>query len=467
MDQTRLIEDVLAETSIPEFPQTGRYLSISEARRIVRDSIDYVGRYGDALTYKYLLGHCRRLSITLAMVPFAESSQASCLDVGCFGYMGLWAWRFLGYTQVEGIELHRDKGEPVSNRLIKVGQDELEIKIHNFDIAISNWPLQGCFDTVLFLETLEHINSDPMGVMLNVTNRMHDKSTLIMSVPNAVSYATLQRFVSGMPPWTYWFFHPDLTHEPRHCFEYTPIVLKTLLRAAGLEETAFRTICAYENREALDDIFAIGEALSIDPKLFGETLIAVAKKRPDAEIVRYPDCIYDSDRYYNSMFPSIKLIQRKAIKAFSESCAKESNNSTINKMKAEVAELRAQVSELADGSDRLRAQVAKRDCEVTELKARLLEAERGSDGLRQQLSKALFICEGFLTQKRMLESLDGKFSRLEESLDGKFSWLTDIRLQDNLRILISWQRKMLRPVHWMWLRLLPLRRIIARLRRRV
>jgi glycosyltransferase involved in cell wall biosynthesis len=35
-----------------------------------------------------------------------------------------------------------------------------------------------------------------------------------------------------------------------------------------------------------------------------------------------------------------------------------------------------------------------------------------------------------------------------------------------IRMVASWQRKMLRPVHWVWLRLLPLRRAIARLRAR-
>ena len=41
----------------------------------------------------------------------------------------------------------------------------------------------------------------------------------------------------------------------------------------------------------------------------------------------------------------------------------------------------------------------------------------------------------------------------------------DVSLQE-VRLVASWQRKMLRPVHWVWLHLLPLRRAIARLRNR-
>ncbi len=99
-----------------------------------------------------------------------------------------------------------------------------------------------------------------------------------MSAPNAVSYKTLQEHLTGMPPWTYWFFHPDLSREPRHVFKYTPFVLKVLVQASGLQESAFRTICAYSDRNAVDDIFEIGEELSIDPRLFGETMIVQARK---------------------------------------------------------------------------------------------------------------------------------------------------------------------------------------------
>ncbi|MFC7399556.1 hypothetical protein ACFQU1_20295 [Chelatococcus sp. GCM10030263] len=36
-----------------------------------------------------------------------------------------------------------------------------------------------------------------------------------------------------------------------------------------------------------------------------------------------------------------------------------------------------------------------------------------------------------------------------------------------LRLVASWHRKILRPVHWLWIKLFPVRRMIARLRRRV
>jgi len=380
MDQQSLIKEVLGGKAPPEVPGVGQYLSLQQALRVVDETIDYVGRNADAVTYKYLEGHRNRLATTLTMIPIAVKENASFLDVGCFGYVAFWARRHLGYARAEGIELHTAVDEPVSLRPVRVGQDEITYKVYNFDIARPEWPVEGTYDTITFLETLEHVNSDPMGVMLNVTARMHEASTLVMSVPNAVSYLTLRQFVSGMPPWTYWFFNPDLMHEPRHCFEYTPIILKALLRAAGLEATAFRTICAYSDRATLDDIFAIGEALSIDPSQFGETMIAQARKSTDVDLVRYPDCLYDGEHYYKSTFPLIEPIQREAISSF---------------MRSHVAIL----SFMRARSD-----------EVADLKAKLAAAEERADVLQSQLFSALFSCEGLISS--MLVPKSGGFEWL-------------------------------------------------------
>jgi 2-polyprenyl-3-methyl-5-hydroxy-6-metoxy-1,4-benzoquinol methylase len=316
MDQQELVRQVLCDLpAVPEVPPKGRYLTPAEAEAIVADTIEHVAKTGDAREYVYLNGHRRRLIATLTMIPKAETEDATCLDIGCYGCMAFWAWRNLGYSRVTGIEMRPGEG-PVLTRSIEMGGHRLEFPVHNFDIAQPTWPLDGTFDTVLFLETLEHVDRDPSGVMLNVTGRMTRDSTLVASVPNSVSYKTLQEFITGAPPWTYWFFHPDLSHEPRHSFEYTPIFFKIFLRCAGLAELAFRTVCAYVEREAVEDIFEMGAALSVDPRMFGETMIVQASKVADEPLVRYPDCIYDGDRYYRSTFPVLRPRMETARLAF-------------------------------------------------------------------------------------------------------------------------------------------------------
>jgi 2-polyprenyl-3-methyl-5-hydroxy-6-metoxy-1,4-benzoquinol methylase len=376
MDQRLLARYVLdTATALPSAPTAGQYLTIEQAESIVNDTVDRAGQDCDAAAYKYLVGHRRRLAISLTFIPIAEANDASFLDVGCYGYMAFWAWKHLGYRRVEGIELLNEAPNERLARQVKVEGDQLDFTVHNFDIAAPEWPLRETFNTVVFLETLEHVNSDPMGVMLNVVGRMRTDSTLVMSVPNSVSYQTLHEFIAGMPPWTYWFFHPDLKHEPRHAFEYTPFVLKFLLRAAGLEEVAFRTICAYCDRKDLDEIFEIGEELSIDPRLFGETMIVQARKNSDLEIVRYPDCIYSNERYYRSTFPVLESKRRHAVKTFLDTRRGREQNLLTLKDKLSAA-----------------------DAQLDELKTKLDVSEYQIHGLESQLAKALFICDRYMTK---------------------------------------------------------------------
>ena len=316
MNHMDLVAGVLADIgSVPEAPTKGRYLNLGEANAIVEDTILHSRRSGSAQEYEYLKGHRHRLAESLTMIPKAESEEASCLDIGCYGYMAFWAWRYLGYAKVEGIEMR--PGEPAEIvRDVEINSERLTFRVHNFDISQPEWPLHGTFDTLLFFETLEHVTQDPSGVMLNVTKRMTPVSTLVISVPNAVSYKTLQEFMTGAPPWTYWFFQPDLTHEPRHSFEYTPIFFKILMRSAGLDELAFRTMTTYVEQDSIKDYVEIGRALSVEPRMFGETMIAQARKVTEEPLFRYPDCIYDSERYYKTTYPLLRPGLDAALDAF-------------------------------------------------------------------------------------------------------------------------------------------------------
>jgi 2-polyprenyl-3-methyl-5-hydroxy-6-metoxy-1,4-benzoquinol methylase len=345
MDQQELVRQVLHDLpDVPEAPVEGRYLTTAEAEAIVEETIEHVQRTGAAREYVYLNGHRRRLTVSLTMIPKAEGSNATCLDIGCYGYMAFWAWRHLGYARVLGIEM-RPGEAPVLTRSIEMGGQRLDLEIRNFNITEESWPLEGNFDTILFFETLEHVDRDPSGVMLNVTRRMTRDSILIISVPNAISYKTLQEFLTGAPPWTYWFFHPDLNHEPRHSFEYTPIFFKIFLRAAGLAERAFRTICAYVERKAVEDIFEIGATMSIEPRMFGETMIVQARKVDDEPLFRYPDCIYDGDHYYRSTFPVLSDRLGAARLAIADRSKQAERTVQEVRQQAEEAEQRARAAE--------------------------------------------------------------------------------------------------------------------------
>lgn len=308
MNQRWLIDHVLSESSsLPESPDDSKaYLSEDEAGEIVDSTLDYLGAHGDETEYTYMRGHRTRLIHALSMIPKADNDQSSLLDIGCYGYMAYWAARHLGYKRVVGIEWHPEQLDPIIHRTLAVGDDQLSFDSYNFDIATPDWPIEGQFDTVLFFEVLEHINEDPMGVMERVNASLTMGGILVMSVPNAISYKTLREYLVGMPPWTYWFYQPDLSHEPRHCFEYTPIVFQSVLVASGMRTNAFRTIYAYSTMENEHRVLDLAAGLGFEPHAMGETMIAQATKTRDGVPLRYPDVLYSPEGYYKNIYPRLQ-----------------------------------------------------------------------------------------------------------------------------------------------------------------
>jgi hypothetical protein len=231
-----------------------------------------------------------------------------------------------------------------------------------------------------------------------------------------------------MPPWTYWFFHPDLGHEPRHAFEYTPFILKFLLRASGFDELAFRTIRAYSERKGLDDIFEIGGELSIESRLFGETMLVQARRNPELEIVRYPDCMYSSERYYRSTFPLLEEKRRRAIDGFLESRRERART------EGELRELEEKSVASECRMRELEAEQAAREKRCHELET---EAEVFRERIREQeaqLYEALALCDRYLTRVSSCEQLDASRKRIHE-LESRIHELesTEEKLQAILR----------------------------------
>lgn len=314
MNQEWLMKSVLKDQhTVPDSPNNGRdYLSLEEAFVIVDETIDYLGQHGDETEYTYISGHRKRLAHSLSMIPKAQGKDESCLDVGCYGYMLLWAKKYLGYDRVVGIEWHPDNQDAIIHRRLELNDYSLDFDSHNFDISTSQWSVDEEFDTALFFEVLEHINHDPMGVMERIHHRLKLNGTLVMSVPNAISYKTLREFLVGMPPWTYWFYEPDLSHEPRHCFEYTPLVFKSLIRATGLAEHAFRTIYAYTEPANEAQTIKIAQAIGFSEQELGETMIINSTKVSEQVELRYPDVIYSPKGYYEHIYPQLQSRLRDA-----------------------------------------------------------------------------------------------------------------------------------------------------------
>lgn len=400
MNQDWMIKDVLSHMkNVPDTPSDGRnYLTLDEATRIVDETVDYLGAHGSETEYTYINGHRKRLAHSLTMIPKAQNDQESLLDIGSYGYMCLWAKKHLGYHHVEGIEWHPDNSETVIHRTIALADDSIELESHNFDISQPEWTLSSKFDTILFFEVLEHINHDPMGVMEHIHGLLKPNGTLVMSVPNAISYKAFKEFMVGMPPWTYWFYEPDLSHEPRHCFEYTPIIFKMLIQASGLQENAFRTIYAYSDVDKEQQTLEIARVLGFEDQDFGETMIINATRRSDQINIRYPDALYSPNGYYKNVYPHIQ-------------------------------------GRLAQVVDRFRMNTFRGHPDTADVPSSIESASKGSESheYRDQLNELLFTCDSQLQiqdqMKQQIDQLESEHASTLKQLKETQDWAHDLQRQ--------------------------------------
>jgi 2-polyprenyl-3-methyl-5-hydroxy-6-metoxy-1,4-benzoquinol methylase len=407
MNQDWLIQDVLKNFNTPpESPDNGRaYLSLDEAFEIVDQTIHQLGEHGCETEYTYINGHRKRLAHSLSMIPKAKGKGESCLDVGSFGYMPLWAKLHLGYDRVVGIEWHPDNEDPVITRTLTLGDESIVLESHNFDISTDDWKLDEVFDTVLFFEVLEHINHDPMGVMSQIQSHLHTNGSLIMSVPNAISYKVLKEFLVGMPPWTYWFYEPDLSHEPRHCFEYTPIIFKTLIRACGMNENAFRTIYAYTEEKNETETIQLASRLGIESKDFGETMIINASKVAEEVRLRYPDVLYSPDGYYKNIYPHLYARLREVFSrmhgiTFGEPETNQEVDNTLTSAPESHSQLHEQQSQINELLFTCNSQL-----DIQEnLQTSLASMESSRDQLRKELQQTRDWAEDLQNDKSALEA---------------------------------------------------------------
>ena len=305
-------------SSLPKHPQSGDYLNMAEAQEIVDETLRFVEEKGDPIELVYLKGHRKRLIETLQVVPKALSPEAKFLDVGCYGYFGLWACRNLGYATAVGTEMPREDETLKATRKVVLGQQSVDMEVYHFDLTDDTWPFDEEFDTVICLEVLEHVDHDPSGVLDRLRDRLKMGGTLVLSGPNGVSYKTLGEMFSGMPPWTYWFYNPDLSHEPRHSLEYTPFTNALMLRAAGFSHDSFKTIDAYNERADVSDIYEIAGEMGFDVVNFGDTMISTATKVKQEAIIRFPDAIYSGKNYYESTWPLVEETRRVAMQRFAD-----------------------------------------------------------------------------------------------------------------------------------------------------
>jgi len=234
----------------------------------------------------YLFDALDRFRITMALLPPGLAPGARVLELGANPYFLTRLLIKRGYKVTCANYFGEDYAGP--NVQVVSGQrtgERHEFEFDHFNIERDPFPYpDDSFDLVLCCEILEHLPSDPIHMLAEISRVTAPGGSLLLTTPNATRATNLLRIMAGENPYEEMSGYGTYG---RHNREYTVNELRLLLDALGY---------------AVDDVFAIDihddlpgvPALpGIDQADRGDNLFALA--RPvDGPRWRYPSWLYAS-----------------------------------------------------------------------------------------------------------------------------------------------------------------------------
>ena len=238
---------------------------------------------------EYYRVHRTRYAQTLALVPPARPGERL-LELGAaFHHMTPYLAERLGYK----VHCHDLLAEGDAPRHVIESEDRtrrIEVPVASFDLERDRFPYPDAhFAAVVCCEILEHLNVDPMGMLLEIRRVLKDDGVLILTTPNVSCTESLLALIEGRSPYVYGKFERSGRPADRHNREWTPGEVSRLLACAGFATEKLITASSwFPTRPALVELL---RQLKADTRLRDDNILVVARRR-GAPAERWPEEFY-------------------------------------------------------------------------------------------------------------------------------------------------------------------------------
>ena len=167
-----------------------------------------------------------------------------------------------------------------------------EMEFHHFNIEDAVFPFPaGSFDIVLLCEVIEHLQSDPMKVLLEIKRVLKPSGHLVLTTPNVARLENVCRLLAGAN-----IYDPYSGYGPygRHNREYNKHELAMLLDYCGFElETLFSADVHSNEASSFFPVERVADLLGPRREDLGQYLFARASNQRAAR-TRRPSWLYRS-----------------------------------------------------------------------------------------------------------------------------------------------------------------------------
>jgi SAM-dependent methyltransferase len=259
------------------------YLGISE--NVKRVAKQLLTEYDD-----YHAVHAARLARTLELLHsevVAAGEGAKILELGTSGFLpAAVQLLFPGVTiDVTNFDNTRQGEHRFKCDFSSV---PIDVKAFSLDLEKEFLPVpDGEYDIVVCGEVLEHMEIDPMFMLIEANRVLRDGGRLLLTTPNVVSSRGITKMLSGYEPYFFMQYHKTGEYH-RHNYEYSVHSAHLVLRAAGFDpyvwtEDLFEDGLTYEVERLRKSGFTIEHV--------GDNILAAATK-VSGVVERYPHGIY-------------------------------------------------------------------------------------------------------------------------------------------------------------------------------
>lgn len=302
--------------NIKEIPSNWRdesraYFSDAEVEDLVSHSYDAFFTICSKEDREYFRGHRDRFKETLRRMPKASFPGEKILDIGGVALTAYWLMLY-GY---EVIQFNYDPDLPVGHivqeeSVLPVLGENRTYKRVNVNLE-EDWPRDTRYSTIFFSETLEHL-SNPLIAMNKLNAVAEQDAFILLTTPNAHSLFALVEFIKGLPAWVYRYFNTDMGIF-RHQFEQTLYTMCELSEATGFSVKGISTHCIYGKGGGHFGYNVLKKWLHDDIQYLGEVMIACLKKIHEGPCDQTPPCLYDAERFYQTLDHEFIAIYRDKI----------------------------------------------------------------------------------------------------------------------------------------------------------
>jgi ubiquinone/menaquinone biosynthesis C-methylase UbiE len=237
-------------------------------------------------TDSYHHGHARRMARTLQTI-LDQKPQGKFLEVGTTALIPLVLSKLAPDLDLTVTDFNLDKPK-LGEDTFTLQDESINLKVGRVNIEDEPLPFEDdSFDFILLSEVIEHMEVDPMSMLLEVNRVLKTGGTLLVTTPNCASTWAIHKILQGIEPYFYMQYQKKRSRY-RHNYEYSIHSLTAVLKAAGFDGHTW-TENSFEEPQ-----FSIAlrlEQIGIKLQHTGDNIFALTKK-VSGVVDRYPKEIY-------------------------------------------------------------------------------------------------------------------------------------------------------------------------------